>query len=448
VFAIDYNSIAPAAATEDMFAPDDAGHVPRRINENGWLAAGVPGTLAGLDLAIKRFGKESFARVAAPAIELADKGFPLGQGVAGSIQRTLALIKADPGSARLLLKDGEPFKTGDHFRNPALAELLRTLSTGDATAKFYRGTVAGVIADAFSRNQGLVTTKDLAAYRAREVSPLESACKDMRIHTAPLTAGGLTVLEAFGFLQALDWANLPAKSDKGLVRLEALREAWRDRLTLLGDPDKASVPVRKLLSKSYATQKASDVVARVRSGKPLAFSPEPRFHGGTVHLSAADVDGNMAALTLTHGNSFGARVTVDEFGLILGHGMSRFEPKPGHPNSPGPHKRPLHNMCPTIVTRDDRPIIAIGGAGGRKIPNSVLDVLTYHLLAGMPMPDAIAAPRWHTEGDLNLVLEQKWPEEDVAVFKGAGYKVERGGGALVSAVWRDPASGAVLGTTR
>jgi len=156
----------------------------------------------------------------------------------------------------------------------------------------------------------------------------------------------------------------------------------------------------------------------------------------------------MAALTLTHGNAFGARVTVEELGLILGHGMSRFEPKPGHPNSPGPHKRPLHNMCPTIVVRDDQPILAMGGAGGRKIPNSVLDVLTYHLLLGMAMPEAIAAPRWHTEGDMKLILEQKWPEEDAAMFKSAGYKVERGGGALVSAVWRDPRSGAVQSATR
>src|SRR5206468_8238641 len=131
--------------------------------------------------------------------------------------------------------------------------------------------------------------------------------------------------------------------------------------------------------------------------------------GGTIHLNAADAQGNLVALTLTHGGSFGALVTVDGLGLLLGHGMSRFDPRPGRPNSPGPGKRPLNNMCPTVVLRDGKPILAVGGTGGRKIPNSVFTVLTQYVGRDASITDAVATPRLHTEGDLNLTLEASWP---------------------------------------
>jgi gamma-glutamyltranspeptidase/glutathione hydrolase len=439
--AIDFNTTAPAAAREGMFAPDPSGKVPDRKNENGWLAAGVPGTIAGLDLALRRYGTKSFLDVATPAIKLAETGFPIGAGVAAALGRTAELLKRDSGATRLLFKDDQPLREGDHFRNPALAKTLQALAEYGPTAEFYRGSVASVIADAFKRNDGLVTSDDLYAYAAKEVRPLEMSWRDSKIYTAPLTAGGLTILEALSILEALDWHELPGGPQRTLLRIEALREAWRDRLTLLGDPDKAKVPVRRLLSNGYAKDKADSVKARVAQGKILAFAPEPVSHDGTVHLSVADSEGNLVALTFTHGNAFGARVVVEELGLLLGHGMSRFEPKPGHPNSPGPRKRPLHNMCPTIVTNKGLPVLAIGGAGGRKIPNSIFDVLTEHLLLGAPLEKAIATPRLHTEGDATLLMEQKWPEDQTAFLKKSGYTVAAGSGAVISAVRRDPRTG-------
>ena len=149
----------------------------------------------------------------------------------------------------------------------------------------------------------------------------------------------------------------------------------------------------------------------------------------------------MVALTFTHGNAFGAQVTVPGLGLVLGHGMSRFDPRPGHPNSVGPGKRPLHNMCPTVVTRDGTPVLTLGATGGRKIPNTVFDVLASRLGEGKPLADAIKAPRVHTEGDLNLVMEAAWPAAVVDRFKAVGYVVKAGAGAFASAIERDDKGG-------
>ena len=155
---------------------------------------------------------------------------------------------------------------------------------------------------------------------------------------------------------------------------------------------------------------------------------------GTVNLSAMDRHGNMAALTLTHGEAFGARVTVEGLGLTLGHGMSRFDPHAGHPNAPGPGKRPLHNMVPTVVTRGGKAVLAAGGAGGRKIPNAMFEVLTQFVVRGVSAPDAIAAPRMHTEGDASVTFEQSWPPGEVAQLRKVGYDLKTAKSALISAV--------------
>src|SRR5205085_1133066 len=147
---------------------------------------------------------------------------------------------------------------------------------------------------------------------------------------------------------------------------------------------------------SYAKESAERVRAAVKDRKPVEGQSDGRPNGGTIHLTAADSSGMMVALTFTHGNAFGAQVTVDGLGLVLGHGMSRFDPHPGHPNAPGPGKRPLHNMCPTVAVRDGKPALALGGRGGRRIPNSVLAVLLARLGEGQPLARAVASPRLHT----------------------------------------------------
>ncbi len=439
--AIDFNTAAPAAARADMFPLDEHGAVRDQINDRGWLASGVPGTLAGLHLAQTRYGTRSFREAIGPALALARDGYTVSTRMAKGTTAAAAQLRKDPISARLYLKDGEPPQAGETLRNPDLARMLETLAEKNSVEPFYRGDIARHIAGEFQKHGGLVTIHDLAAYQAREVRPLEFQWRGFTLRTAPLTAGGLTVLEALSFLKALNWDAMPATPARTHARLEALRIAWGDRLQLLGDPAKVKVPVARLLSTDYAREVAKKIKAAVKDRKPVPANVVARPHVETVHLSCADKRGNLAVLTLTHGNLFGARVTVDGLGLTLGHGMSRFDPLPGHPNAPGPGKRPLHNMCPTVVLRGGRPVFALGGAGGRKIPNSIFDVLTHFITVKASLEEAIAAPRLHTEGMLDLTLENTWPLADAEFLQTLGYTVKSGAGAVISAVSFDPKTG-------
>ncbi len=449
VTAIDFNSAAPAAAKPDMFPLDAQGQVKDRSNVYGWKAAGVPGTLAGLQRALDRFGTRTFAAVAEPAIRYARDGFPISPGLANAVRANRQRLANDPGSAKLYLPGGEPPRPGGTFRNPDLARLLETLAKRDSVASFYNGDVADRIAATFREHGGLVTAADLATYQAREVEPLSFTWRGATVRTPPPTAGGLTILEALAMLKALGWDAWDANDPRWLrAQLEALRLAWDDRLKHLGDPDRANVPIGRLLSAGHTREHAKLVQESLRSGKPVPAQTDGRTAGGTIHLSAVDRSGMMVALTMTHGGSFGAQATVDGLGLTLGHGMSRFDPRPDHPNAPGPGKRPLHNMCPTVVLRGGRPEMALGGRGGRKIPNAVFAVLARCIGQGVAPAAAVAAPRLHTEGGLRVDLEAGWPEADAARLKESGYTVVRAASATVSAVWRDPESGAAGGATR
>lgn len=441
IVSIDFNTTAPAAAREDMYPLDAKGAVKGRVNFHGWLAAGVPGTLAGLQLALDRYGTKSFRELVQPAIAMARKGAPVNAQFAQTLKSPGAFWRRDPTMTKVYLPNGQPPPVGENYRNPELAALLTTLAERNSVDSFYRGDIAQRIADGFKKNGGLVTAADLAAYRAREVEPLALRLKDCTIHTAPLTAGGLTVLEALAMLQALKWDSLPATPARAHARLEALRVAWRDRLNLLGDPAKLNIPVGLLLSGDYARENAEKISGAVQAKQPLPLEIQFPTHDGTVNLSSVDRHGNMVALTLTHGGTFGAQVAVDGLGLCLGHGMSRFNPRPGHPNSPGPGKRPLHNMCPTVVLREGKPLLAAGGAGGVRIPNSIFDMLTRFVMLAQPMEKAVAAPRLHCMGMLDVEVTNDWPVNEAEYLRSVGFKVKTGPTATVSAVCFDSASG-------
>jgi gamma-glutamyltranspeptidase/glutathione hydrolase len=435
VTSIDFNSIAPAAARDDMFPLNAAGKVIDQKNMYGWLAAGVPGIVAGLQLAISRFGTKRFRDALQPAIGLAEEGFQLGTGAANSLRAAAKPLAADPGSQAIYFRDGQPLSATDRYRNPELARLLKDLAADDSVESFYRGDIARQIAAAFQANGGLVTAADLAAYQAREREPLKLEWGDWTIHTAPLTAGGATILEAFLLLQNLGWADRdPSALDTLQLQVEAFRYAWQDRLQLLGDPTTAKVPIDRLLDRAALKPAAGEIEKAVAARQPLPVRVTTRPDQGTISLSLADREGNLVAVTLTHGGSFGARVTVPGLGLTLGHGMSRFDPHPGHPNAPGPHKRPLNNMCPTIVTRGGRPMHAIGGRGGRKIPNAVAEVLLQLVARDKSLADAVRAPRLHTEGTLAVSFEHTWPAEQLGELKNRGYTVSTAASATVSAV--------------
>ncbi|MDQ3625416.1 MAG: gamma-glutamyltransferase [Verrucomicrobiota bacterium] len=448
VSSIDFNCRAPAAAHEGMFPLDEKGNVRHRANSFGWLAAGVPGVLAGMQLALERYGTRSFRDSVGPALELARTGFKLGPGLAATMRGCATQFRADEGSRKLFFKEGKPLAAGETFRNPDLAALLATLAERNSVDSFYRGDIAQRIAGDFKKHGGLVTAEDLAAYHAHEVESLALEWRGFDIRTAPLTAGGLTVLQALAILRALEWDNTPAGFARTHALVEALRFAWHDRLRLLGDPGGAKEPVTKLLSPDYAGEAAAQIGQVVKENSFLPLHTESRVQTGTINLSAVDRHGNMAVCTFTHGGSFGARVTVDGLGLTLGHGMSRFEPRPGHPNSPGPGKRPLHNMCPAIVLRQGRPIFGLGGRGGRRIPNAVFAALTQFVALDRNMAEAIAAPRLHTEGRANVQLEKAWPDADLKALVRLGYVVRTGPAATLSAVSFDPQTGECRVATR
>lgn len=445
VAAIDFNSAAPAAAHERMFPLDAQNRVRGGVNQHGWLAAGVPGTLAGLQLAIDRFGKRKLAELIEPAIRFARDGFPVSKGLESAIGRALPEFSRDSGSAKLFLSSGRPLAAGDRFRNPDLAALLEKLASDNSVDRFYRGSLAEQIAGEFKKHGGLVTAADLAEYQARQVEPHAFTWRDRTIYTPPLTAGGLSVLQTLATLKSLAWENTdPADPRSAHARIEAVRIAWRDRLTLLGDPTSADVPVARLLSAEYADESAQRVRESVRAGRIIPAGSDGRPSGGTIHLSASDKDGMMVSVTLTHGGGFGARVTVDGLGLVLGHGMSRFEPTPGHPNSPRSHARPLNNMCPSLVFAEGRPLAALGATGGRLIPNTLCDVLAHHVGREMSLAAAAAVPRLHTEGDAVLRLAKGWKPATVDYLKSAGYKIEGGAGANLNGIARDAATGALV----
>jgi gamma-glutamyltranspeptidase/glutathione hydrolase len=422
VTCIDFNTEAPAAARADMFPLDEKGNVKSGVNKHGWRAAGVPATMAGLQMALDKYGTRPLARVVGPAIRYARNGFAAYWPYAGAA----ANLQRDPGSAKLFFRNGKLLQKGDTYRNPDLADLLEKLADKGSAEDFYRGEIGRRIADAFQKNGGLVTADDLANYRPLEEEPLQLNWRGHTVATAPLTAGGLTILQTIATLQALggDWEHLPKNSPvRTQVWLEALRIAWGDRLRFFGDPRHVDVPAKRFISAQYAQESAKKIQLAIDQKRPVPVSTDGHMAGGTVHLSAVDGQGMMAAVTLTHGDSFGAQVTVDGLGLILGHGMSRFDPAPGRPNSIAPGKRPLDNMSPTIVLRDGKPILAIGAAGGRRIPNGVFGVLLNLIADGHSLEDAVTAPRLHTEGGLTIHAERGRPDAEIRYLKQVGYSI-------------------------
>lgn len=441
--ALDANSAAPQSFTADIFQPNSSGEVPQQKNQHGWLSAGVPGVLAGLAQAVQRFGSIPLSDLLRPAIELAKHGFPLSAGLVQVISRSAGRLRIDPASFKLYFPDGDLPKVGQVWKNPQLAELLQSLASANSVDPFYKGEVAQKIAAGFANGGGLVTANDLSAYQAKLIKPLSLRWGEFELHTPPLTCGGLTVLQILKLLKQLSWDKLPALQQLH-SQIEAMRWCWRDRLMLLGDPELSDVPLRKLLSDDYAQHSALQVRTAVEQGRAIDHKLKTISQGGTLSFSAVDKQGNMAALTLTHGEAFGAKVTVDGLGLTLGHGMSRFDTNPTHPNAPGPGKRPLNNMAPFIVTKAGRPIVAVGGRGGRKIPNSVLEFLLQYVSLGRSLTDSMAAPRLHTEGQLSIEHQSHFEANNVNQLTSVGYKLKSGSAATLSVVGIDPNNGMFL----
>jgi gamma-glutamyltranspeptidase/glutathione hydrolase len=427
VVAIDFTSRAPRAARADMFPveEDPSGRfaVPGAGNAFGGLAVDVPGIAGGLVMAQERYGVLPLGAVMAPAIDAARRGFPLDPWTIDKLRETL-VPNGDrfPQTLRLFSIDGRAPVPGETLSIPELAETLEAIAAGGAPA-FYRGPIAHAIVETVRGAGGVLTRDDLAAYTPVVCKPLAAEYRGYDVLTPPLPCGGLTILQMLRVLEELDPAG--DGTDVGLAHLlvEVAKACWRERLTKYGDPDQVAVDPAVELGEPLI----ADLRKRVRDGlrRPSPgelIAPDP-LGVGTVHVCTADAAGNIVSLTETHGGNFGSLLSVPGTGLVLGHGMGRFDPRPGRPNSVAPWKRPLHNMAPLLVLRGGRPVLALGGAGGRTIINNLCQVLVRLVDLGETPTAAIGAARVHVE-TAEPVRVEEGGEAIVAGLERLGHAVQ------------------------
>ena len=414
-FALDYREVAPAAATRQMFV-DSAGRVVPGLSTRGWLASGVPGSVAGLVTAQARFGKLSLERVLAPAIRLADSGIVVDSSLVKSLRENRNQIAPFAGAERFL-PGGEPLAVGTVLRQPELGRTLRRIAEHGAEG-FYRGETAEAIAEEMRRHGGIVTTEDLARYRPEWRTPIETRYRGYTLlGMPPASSGGVTIAEVLGVLATWD-APAPFGSTAWAHRLgSAYQRAFIDRNTRLGDPAFVQVPIGTLTSEAHARALRGTIdEQRAVPTATLAGTLAPPVEGmHTTHYSVADAHGNVVATTTTLNDLYGSGVYVTAAGFFLNDEMDDFTASPGVPNMFGlvqgeqnavaPGKRPLSAMSPTIVLDTiDQPLLALGSRGGPRIISSasqvILDVIDYR----MTIADAVVAPRVHHQATPDVLV--------------------------------------------
>jgi len=404
IWSLDSNSVAPAAAHERMYRTGPAG-ASRGLNENeygcsvgddanvfGPLAVGVPGVMAGIGTLWERFGRARWPAIVEPSLTLLDRGFPFGPA-AGAVKTLEARIRRWESSVRHLMPEGRVPAPSDVWRRRDMEKTLRRVS-GEGWRDFYKGELGRRIADYVQSAGGLLTRDDMARFEPRLTEPYRITYRGATVCSAILANGGVSVLE---FLNMLECFDRPERDDPAHWHrvIEILKLTWRDRLRHLGDPDFTPVPLARLLSKDYAggrveTLRAFPAHVDTIRARPAGESP------GTINLSAADGEGNVIAMTISHGGSFGSCMTVPGTGITLGHGMCRFDPRPGRPNSVAARKRPLNNTCPTLIELPGR-WVACGMRGGRRIV-SVVSLLCHRVIDwDEPVAEAVNTPRVHVE---------------------------------------------------
>ena len=402
-FGIDYNTAAPAQADDRFLESAYRSLAPNRraqMMAAGWNAHQmmiVPGCVAGLHLAVSKYGRRTWREVAAPALEALDGGLYIHERLARETPGMINGCDTDEGR-RLLTIDGQPPRLGERLPLKPFVELFEQIAEGGAEV-FYRGEIANQLIHNIGQHGGILTKVDLAEYSAREVEPVAVSYRGYDVCTCPPTLGGATVLEILNVLEGYDPVALgPDTPEWADLLARVFRLAWSDRLNLLGDPGHAEVDLDRLLSKEYA----ASLRERVEKAEPPGRPSDWRGWPGTIHISAADREGNMVALTqsLIGGSHF-----VPDLGLLMNQALVMFDPRPGHPNCPGPRKRPLVNMSPTIILKDGRPLFALGAPGARHIVSAVSHMIVNLIDFGMGPSEAIAAPRIHCEADGPVLVE-------------------------------------------
>jgi len=475
---IDYREVAPGKATRDMYIGKD-GKLDEEASVIGYRSIAVPGTVAGLALALKTYGSMKLADVMAPAIRLAENGFPVSKRLADEFEAQRPALQRFAFSRRIFLNDGKMFQPGDTLRQPELAATLKRIARNGA-AEFYSGETAHVIVDDVAQLGGLITLDDLAKYqpKVREVlrAKYENGGHAWEVLTSPPpSSGGVAIIEALNMLQSVPLKGWDDVESVHIVA-EVMRRIFADRAAYLADPDYSNVPVAGLIDPCYAKEVFTTVDAQhassskvIKAGNPHTCgvaasntsSPDTLVSLGegphTTHFSVVDAAGNAVASTYTLNGSYGSHVTSSA-GFLLNDEMDDFTTQPGVPNALfglvqseanaiAPGHRPLSSMTPTILLRDGKLSFVTGSPGGPAIISATLLSILNWMRLGMEPQAAINAPRFHHQWVPDRIsMERAFPDSLEGALNARGHATRRVGHiGLVNAVAIDPATGDRLG---
>ncbi|HDL8053010.1 gamma-glutamyltransferase [Yersinia enterocolitica] len=434
---INFRETAPAAASADMYL-DKEGKVTKDASLYGYLAAGVPGTVLGMDSAQKKYGKLTRQQVMAPAIKLAREGFVLTRADTDILDTTVKRFRQDPESARIFLrKDGEALQPGDRLIQADLAATLTAISEKGPDA-FYQGKIPQAVEAAAKKGGGILTAADFANYKITETAPITCSYRGYKfVSSPPPSSGGVTLCETLNVLEGYDLKGMGFNSAAYIHTLtEAMRHAYMDRNTFLGDPEFVKNPIDRLLSKSYAADIRKQIVAN-KATPSVEVQPgmQPHEKPETTHYSIVDHDGNAVSTTYTVNGRFGAVVIAPGTGFFLNDEMDDFTVKVGEQNLYGlvqgatnsiaPGKRPLSSMSPTLVTKDGKTFMVLGSPGGSRIITITLQTALNVIDHGMAPQEAVDAPRIHHQWLPDEVYyEQRGVSADsLNLLKTMGYKM-------------------------
>ena len=475
---LDYREVAPGKATRDMYIGKD-GKLDEEASVIGYKSVAVPGTVAGLALALKTYGSMKLAGVMAPAIRLAENGFPISKRLAHEFEEERPALQRFAVSRRIFLNDGKMFQPGDTLRQPELAATLKRIARNGA-AEFYSGETARALVEDMSRLGGLVTVDDLAKYqpKVREVlrAKYDSDGHAWEVLTSPPpSSGGVAVIEALNMLQTVPLKGWDDVESVHMVA-EVMRRVFADRAAYLADPDYSNVPVAGLTDPCYAKEVFATVDSQhassskvIKAGNPhacgvaasTAISPETLVSLGegphTTHFSVIDAAGNAVASTYTLNDSYGSHATSSA-GFLLNDEMDDFTTQPGVPNALfglvqseanaiAPGHRPLSSMTPTILLRDGKLSFVTGSPGGPTIISATLLSILNWMRFGMEPQAAINAPRFHHQWlPDRILIERDFSESLESALNARGHATHRVGHmGLVNAIAIDPATGDRLG---
>jgi gamma-glutamyltranspeptidase/glutathione hydrolase len=413
--AIDYRSVAPRS-----------GRFEAGIPAVGYGSVAVPGTVAGLTTAQRKYGKLKLASVVAPAALLAEQGFVISPTLAGAITDNFEEITKNEALTKILCPEGLPLEAGATLRNRDLAASLRAIGLGGADV-FYRGVLADAIAADMAAHGGFITKDDLAAYSAVEREPVRGQYRGYDLISAPPPVGGLSVIEILQILDHVSLAKTPHFSPRHVHLLaEAMKRGFADYNAYVGDPAYSDVPTALLLSRDYARERAREIDPTRMSPQ---FLPAPIRHDeppSTTSLSVVDSEGNMVALTQTISDFFGAKVAIDGTGIILNNEMKNFSAK--GPNALAPGKRMRTAIAPTIMVRRGKPFATIGTPGGARIISTMTLLISNIVDYRMGLQEAIEAPRFYARNtDQELSIESRVPDATAAALSKMGYVVKKMG---------------------